>query len=854
MITDADRGIVVVAACDPNLDEALFKAVNSIYGGDATRLLRHEKDWADLPANDLFWAFVDADLVNHQISDRLRSFQHVVLFNCQGNEDKIKRLTEPIKGKPTPAVVTQDHLLTEALFRSEYGAQIAPIEASSPLSKIYRIRSIPSGHSQSVHTGPVLKSEGLTVFLNALKSGITHDYAVLSKSVVMKTSRMKLPSVQNLLKIPPSELKDAADDLRVFAADPNSARKGCFLIGKKGVGKSTLAYYVGRTLDHEKKVCCIGVDYTMEIEHPLHARLEPLLTSFEENYPGARNTCLDGFPHTSVFTVRKILNDIIDNEKYHDLLGMSREAESIILLEADRGLITQFYTYRERSGVAAQQAFSGYEELSALVSEAESWYEGLRYTPKKLFILYLHFLINKQAFEGLASFTYRSMVRYMLSIEEHTQKALSSFQKAVRDLGLSPVFSETEGNISARQAILGCLDMPLPILRDIVVRVMADVCEERLLLLLLDNLDQRTSPVLEARGIYGALQIFDDQISAFFPNARAIVAMRDKTLSSQKWARMSLDLTRGWSHVHIPPPDLLTVLERRCQEWQLSAENIAGPGWRESKEVVKWVTSAATSQKKVKGNVEHDLLEIIEHRHPFNVREQLRSFTNSCENVFLHREWLKSREMHKLKGGMSWPEKSYEFFLRVFLLGKSRFFSEEMCELPNIYDNESPQSPFNACLRSWLLARLDREAPFEEEAVIKSFTDSGIPMPEVENAIHAFEKYHIIYPLEEDRAVLSIWGDYFRKGIAYDLPYISAVWWTTSMLEPYSLGDARECQATELRDLTGRFLRWLRREEMIAQSALTNDAFGCCDIFMLASDNIAWSLRNIEKSLDMPMR
>jgi hypothetical protein len=327
--------------------------------------------------------------------------------------------------------------------------------------------------------------------------------------------------------------------------------------------------------------------------------------------------------------------------------------------------------------------------------------------------------------------------------------------------------------------------------------------------------------------------------------------MRDKTFTHQDWVRKSLDLTQGWLRLFVRPPDFLTVLQKRCNEWRQKSDDIGGVGFREAMEVTKWVSQMFTVQKSIEKVTEHELLDIIQHRYPFNLREQLRKFTSCCENVFLHREWLRSRDKRKEKGGIAWPDKSYEFFLRVFLLGSSRFFNEALCDLPNIYDNDFPKSTFNACIRPWILGRIVRDESFDKGEVIDFFVGIGLPQSELDYAIESLEKYDLIYSLEKNQKVLSIWGEYFRREIAYDLPYISTVWWTTYMSEPYSLGDAHEIQATELREASGKFLRWLHTEELFARSRLTMINTKLFEIFVEASSKVSWSLHNIEKSIDM---
>jgi hypothetical protein len=307
---------------------------------------------------------------------------------------------------------------------------------------------------------------------------------------------------------------------------------------------------------------------------------------------------------------------------------------------------------------------------------------------------------------------------------------------------------------------------------------------------------------------------------------------------------------KGWKHVFLLPPDLLTVLNKRCKTWHQRGTRIGGTGYRESMVVVNWVSEMARPRGRGdKDEHSHDLLEIIEHRHPFNVREQLRDFARCCESVLLHREWLKNKGPRQ--DSIPWSDKSYEFFVRVFLLGEYRFFSEGLCEYPNIYDNDYVSSPFNACTRSWVVWYFRKNEIVEASELIAFLTEVGIPEDEVASAIDSLKRYRLLLPLppKDNRLVLSIWGDYFRSAIAYDLPYIATVWWATNMLEDYALGEAREPLASELREYAAKFLRWLDCEEKMAFRQVRKHGERLHKVYDDTSYNVSYSLRRIEHAL-----
>ena len=713
--------IIVVATHDPNICDELINVVVSRRGVEGSFALRSKEDWEILPPTGLFWAFVDCGLVDQDILSQLSAFEHVLLFNYKINRGKITRLLRSNLEKKMATIDFEDHMLTASLLEKRYSDQIT--ESWEPVSKEIptRVCSVSEEHNSPIYSGPVPRSWAFSRFLDFLRSGIAaQSYSTLLGSFTEKTSETIMPKSQKLTQTEPSDVQESIEALKMFALDPDVAGKGCFLIGKKGAGKSTIDYYVGRTLDKEGKVCCVGVDYTLETHYDLHGRLLPLLESFNKYYPEASKIAhKEGFTDTDIFEAGKCVSELMRTRNYSQIQGLTASAESTIMLEADRGFLVRMYCYYEKHGTDPELASINRLAFEDLVYDAGLWYDSLKQNSKKLFVYYLNFLLNGQSMDSLRIYTYRSILRYILTIEEHREKALEAFQRAFISNGWYPKYTSSAEKFTAGQAIVECLDLPLSRLREVVLRVLGEILTGRPLLLLLDNLDQRTSPKAEARGIYGALRVFKDEINDWVQDSRVIVSIRDTTLHSQDWARISFDVTKGWRHIYVLSPDFLTVLRKRCVEWQRRGIDVGRRGYREAMNVVKWVSSASGTTSRDGKSDERGLIEIITHRHPFNVREQLRTFARCCENVFLHREWLKSHTRQ-----LPWPDKSYEFYLRVFLLGELRFFTEDHSEIINIYDNGYPQSVFNACLRSWLLCYLKYDVRYSKQNLIRAFASA----------------------------------------------------------------------------------------------------------------------------------
>jgi hypothetical protein len=732
------------------------------------------------------------------------------------------------------------------MIRRQYGKQLA-LKGDKGKLDLHRVLSVPEEIRQPIYMGRVLSSGGASDFLTFVRSGISENYDLLKGGFSLESSKIKLPKSQRVTDIKPSELKDAERALRAFGQGRESSGKGCLLVGKKGTGKSTLAYYVGRNLDRDGVVCCIGVDYTFVMDYSLHSRLAPLVESFEEFCDRAEEARIAGSPQTIVFMAHSVVQSLIDESEYGAIKGISAEAQSVIMSECDRGFIAHLYAYYKHGGRSPEEVCGDTTPYHEFIIDAEEWYEQLRHKPVELFLKYFNFLLQRGTRDSLEAYTYKAIIRYLLTVSEHEAEALKSMKAILSRSDTKWAFHSTM-NLSRRDVLSRCIELPLTQLKQIVSKVLEDVSKNLPILLLLDNLDQKGSELLETRGIYGAIQVFQD-LQRTFLNVRTVVAMRDKTLASHEWLPVS-DALKGWQEVFLLAPDLRSVLKKRCHTWQQRGTRIGASGYRESMSVVNMILGMAKTVKKSADETGvSSLLEIIEHRHPFNVRGQLRDVARCCQNVLLHKAWVKSRKAEKREVFWS-EEKSYEFFMRVFLLGEHRYFSEGLCGYPNVYDNGIPSSPFNACIRSWVMAYLEGGHAVSEEELILRHTELGIPEKDVKAAIDALYRFRILFKGPQiDDYQLSIWGQYFLSNVARDLPYISTIWWTTHIQETYALGEPRELLAHELRKCATNFLRWLDFEEKMALSKLTERPSWIPEIFKDTSWTVHYSLRRIERSL-----
>ena len=121
-------------------------------------------------------------------------------------------------------------------------------------------------------TDPVLEK-----FLNYIREGIYEQPDRLKELFVRFSTTTSVPDEQR------SSFGFAAIDyvekrLQEFVTDDSTNGEAIFLVGKKGTGKSTLAYHVAEELQKDQKVYYAAVDYTMQVStSTINTRLDPIL-------------------------------------------------------------------------------------------------------------------------------------------------------------------------------------------------------------------------------------------------------------------------------------------------------------------------------------------------------------------------------------------------------------------------------------------------------------------------------------------------------------------------------------------------------------------------------------------------
>lgn len=850
-MSSRQRGIVVAAGC-PNIERSLCKTLSRLCPGSclvpAGKGPMHDRLSELRPA----WAFVDAALIDESMAKLLSTFEQLVLFNMVGATEAARRFRRPIKNGPF--VHFEEHWLTADLLLELHEKELTEREDVPTGFTPSRVRSVREQHLSPLYDAQRLIGPRLTQFLSYIRGEIRQDSGRLEHEFVETTSSVEIPSTQQLLSQNPLDISEALNEICQFARDPHSAGRCFILIGKSGVGKSTLSYHAGAIEERLKNVYCVGIDYSLVTsDQILKGSLVPLVRSFARVVDaGLFDKAAREHPHHLAIDAERVVREIVSGEDFSAIREVPEETLTILHAESDSSFLAKMYCYYMHSGSRPEEIAPQHEEQARLIRTAQDWYHGLARSPRKLFAYYLNFVLSVETVENLETSTFARCVHNLLTKAGNKERTIESIGESLRKLGLEDPVLESALHQQQPGRISSCMfDLSPKHARVIALEAIQRMSRGLNPLILLDNIDQRPSAELEARVVAGAITLFRKHINEWFPDSRAIVCMRDSTYEQEQWIRIFTE--EHYPMKEVRPPDLITVLDKRCETWRQTAAHVgAGRDYEFAEDVIDWVKGWRRDRAASPAESREDppLIDIIEARYPFNVGDQLSAFTKCCRNALLHKASIVDAS-RKSNEPPVWSEKSLEFFLRVFLLADRPYFHEEYNDIPNVYDAGEPDSPFNALVRCWILQMMPEAGCFSPEVFSEELCGMGIPRRLVEATLQAFKHFDIVRdsPQVPETLILSIWGRFFRERVAFDLPYVDIVWWITSMLPEYSLGSPRvRPRASELRPLAMTFLRWLRFEEDLALSHLVGRTDRIPRIFDEVSYKVQYSLHRIEQS------
>ena len=687
-------------------------------------------------------------------------------------------------------------------------------------------------------------------FLLLLKGQLFDDPNQLTANFVNSDSSMIEHLRKSLKESHIGTLADSERVLREFATLDGSAGLGHFIIGPAGVGKSTLSAYVLQSAEELGDIIYLRLDCTNLLPRELirthflkileGAECEPFLNAILKF---AGDSLLDSAEPSRL---AKALKQIISEGEaaYESLPEVPFSIDAAVRSACDRGVFESLFRTFPSSGQVENAPYN--QDLYNY--NWEDWANGLLSRPKQLFTLFMAYFLLYQTPDYFDRFFYGAIIDAAVAksdIQTNFSAAFEHMQTSTENTVLQSTIEKAKSR-HWRQFVNELYELPTGTIKALALELLANAVELAgvPLALLIDNVDQRADTKVEAMLLANAIAAFNHSIVPKIPNSRAIFAMRDTTHQDhRRW----LTATLNWQSTPLAPPDLRSVLVRRCESW-MTAANFVGEG--ESVEFVaeiqSWLDPADGMSASDDLDRKDGLVGLIRKRSPTNMREQLGAFYECCRSSLV-------RSNSSLA---YWDTRSFEFFVRLFLIRDKIFFWEEMVRIPNAYDGGIPNEPSNPFIRIWLVEYYLRyAAPLSRSQVREAFAELNVPASFVDRNIESLRRFDMLEPLPDqlnsfDVLTVSTWGAYLFQNIVFDLPYISTIWWTTPMTRDSSPAPPRILRASELEGPADAFVCWLRKEEQAARRSISAklDTFST-SVWERVSQDVYKSLRILSRHL-----
>ena len=818
-------------------------------------VLENLEEWKALPNREFFWAIVDTESLGDAPASVsfLHNFQVCLLFNCRRNEALVNEILARLRAvSPQMIVHTEAYSLTGDLFSENYAIKLSLRSHIPDDYKIHRIKSL-DRHPYFEESKQAYKDPELIELVAYLQSGLFESTERLSKEFVSASTTSEIPREQRALDSQLIEIDSAKTYIINHIRSQDGSSSGMFVLGKSGSGKSTLAHHVAQEIEKHGDSFAICVDYTLVTTREIYkTNVVALLDDFDRSLTESeRSDWLP--PNQTIYSLsfEELHNMVSRARTSKKLVNLSDPTRQIIISESDPAFVTRMFCFWEQSGRTLSDVQEEYANQAVMVDAAMKWYANLKTDLLELFLKYLIFAY-KFACDSVETFSYKEILRYMAKAAIRLPELWDNLGKSAVENDLPPRVVRAINDRDSTGLVIEAFNFTSSTLCKFVLNTLAYISEERNICLFIDNVDQRPNREMEAISVKCAISFFDHEIHRVLPKARAVVFMRATTFSQHSWI---LADTIGWTKIEVKPPNFITALSRRCQEYRNNPSNQKNLSISSVNEVLQmvdnWMKSAPerATQKSVQ---KHNLLDIILARHPFNVRQQLARFGECCKNASLH-EKLIAKNPLRVSGIENWTKRlSAEFYLKIFLLNDSEVYREDYDKVLNIYDAGLPNAPCNAIVRGAFLRWLRPGVIYLEGEFTDFLELFGLSAAIAKNTVRDFLRANLLLrtPRFPDKLILSKWGDYFCRFVAFDLPYIDTVWWDIAVPDDFDFGPVKRLVPSEIRGYCDKFVEWLSFEEQLFAKGLSDSS--TIDRFFLSQHiqfNIQHSLRRIEQKL-----
>lgn len=732
-----------------------------------------------------------------QLAQEIKKAEQVIVLNVAANQN-----LRPFIQKYKPAALILDSLPLEAGLRNLLYSDTTLRMASMTSWK--RVRAIDNtSHPRNTDAEPM--SETRAELLRPLyldEEDLNTKFVDITSKIIAKETQFEgLPDSLSIT--------EARDRLVRFMKSERSRGRGLYVVGEKGVGKTTLTRVAAAQASHEvPKLLFIHIN----CQFATSFHLDECVLNLTNKYFEICGEHLAG----NLFDV---LRDRHEKDDWPASTTQDMGLQSMLAaLINDEAYWIGMYCHFVKKSSLFDVLDKDHRLDEDLKSSARLWFYELSRQPTKQlgYVLLYYKEVKRQEF---LDFVDERVIQQLID-SSRSDSFLRSL--LLRKLPKSVRKRLNAGDLTSREVLIRYQERSVtrPSIWqqwferevahcDLLVEEVLKVCSDSgyQIVLFIDNIDAKYNPNVELLLLKNSLVAITRMQKR---NVAAIIAMRNSTLVSHDAFRLDARGVTQWEEVQVRPPDLGTLLQRRVECIRESGDWIGKSDWFINDFLHLWLTNM------VRMEWPRTILDIIETRHPTDVRGQLELFATVTNSTLIHARRARIRgDGH----GSLWGRLTPQFCLRALVWGETDYYREDSQSfVPNVFNNGFPNSPFNALIRPLILLWFQSDKTGSVQSLRNDFVASGVPIAEVNFAINKLDQFALIrdsYSAPQEKFELTIWGCHFIEHVFTSLAYIQCVWWDAYILDSISICSPRFLKWNELEAPTTAFAHWLHLEERI---------------------------------------
>ncbi len=619
--------------------------------------------------------------------------------------------------------------------------------------------------------------------LNLIAMRYDNDQSIAGKIFVDKSAKIDPKILKYGGQIPePMPISDALNKLITFMKSAEGKMAGELVIGEKAIGKTTLTCQAYNNANLESSNLFLRVDLQWVPFYEIDGRAKAFLEEFKK--------VSDKNQKTKDISERS--KDAVLNKNWDQYDEVSFEIQQrLIGLMRDPVYAVNLYAFIKKQ--EGNQIDNNKEEIIDS-EEFETWCNNIRHNSPEFLTYVVDFFLNWTVSNNINKFFVDGLLSAISCYAKNDDRIKSTldeyniYNDDVTEIKLLKIMKTLKNNYGLKFIVFW------------------------------DNIDIRAQ--------YNIPEFLIEKCISFTQALAkeclidVIICMRNTTYKDH-WVRKILQMPTAFNVIHLLPPDLTSVIIKRLQFIKQSGYGVGDDSWFITDHLNKWV-------KHLERKKESQFIRVITMRHPTNVRGQLDLFVLSIRSLILHANSI-NENLFEGRTVSQW------FAIRALMWGKLFFNEDSQTFAPNIYDNRTPNSPFNAILRymilDWIDTRSKNGSSFKQEEIKSLFEDVGIPKIEIERCLSSYCAFDIIRSTEaitpdlENIAeyTLTTWGQYFYDSVCTSLAYFQSLWWATHIQKGFSIGEPRILQVKDLKTPVENFVRWIDYEDRLVEGRISSD-------------------------------